>query len=322
MRILVVRMTSMGDVILTLPAVTDMLAHVSNLTVDWLVEKPFAPVVAMHPGVNRVITVAWRKWRAKLHQPEARASLRETWRELRLEQYDAVLDFQGQLAKGVLFGSMARGPLMGFERAGLREPLAAIFYRRHAKANVTTHLVERSRQMAAQLLGYSIGTSAPHYGIQATDTSWQCPLSNYVVFNPFSSRAAAAWDERSWHVLGTTLRSQGIGCVILWGSKQEEVLAKRMAVSIDALVPPFLTVAQAGNLLKGARAVVGLCTGFTHLAAALEVPCVDIHCDFDPAQVGAVGPAFIANLGNVGAPPTLEQVQDALTRALLWPQTR
>ena len=119
MRVLVVKTTSMGDVVHALPAVSDMLRHVPGLEVDWLVEAPFAAIVQMHPGVRRVIPMAWRKWRKRLLAPETRRAIRALRTELRREPYDLVLDLQG-LLKSALWGRQAIGPLAGYDRLSAR----------------------------------------------------------------------------------------------------------------------------------------------------------------------------------------------------------
>jgi heptosyltransferase I len=156
MRVLVIRVTSMGDVVLTLPAVSDMVANIPGVKIDWVVEKPFAPIAAMHPGVAKVIPVQWRKWRKSFHQAQTRAAWRDFRTQVRAHPYDMVLDFQGQIAKSIILGKQARGPIMGFGWNGLREPLSSLFYSRRANVSRSLHLVPRSRNLAAQLCNWYV----------------------------------------------------------------------------------------------------------------------------------------------------------------------
>ena len=117
-------------------------------------------------------------------------------------------------------------------------------------------------------------------------------------------------------MIGQRLRGLGHQVVVLWGNPAEERMARQLAQRFDGQVPPFLTVAGAAAVLAGAQVVVGLDTGFTHLAAGLERPTVGIYCDFDPALAGLMSRGFTASLGGVGQVPALAAVDQALTQAL------
>jgi heptosyltransferase I len=318
MRVLVVRVTSMGDVVLTLPAVTDMVEQMPGIEIDWLVEKPFASIAAMHPGVRTVFPVTWRKWRSSLWRSDTRAAIIDFRTQLRQKQYDLVLDFQGQIAKSVILGSMAKGPLAGFAWRGLREPLSSLFYRRKAPVEKSLHLVPRSRAMAASLLGYPMPLGPPRYHMRVAEPYWtpSGDDSDFVILIPHASRPEKHWPEDRWVALGHRLRNQGYQVVVFWGSSQEEMMAKQLAAQFDGQVPPFLTVAQAASVLAKAQVVVGLDTGFTHMAAALERPTVGIYCDFDPKLAGVMSAGFAESLGGIGQYPALRDVDLALTRAL------
>jgi heptosyltransferase I len=325
MRVLVVRVTSMGDVVLTLPAITDMLAHVPGLEIDWLVEKPFASIARMHPGVRTVFPVSWRKWRKALWRSDTRAAFAQFRHDLRAKEYDLVLDFQGQIAKSVVLGSLARGPLCGFAWQGLREPLSSLFYRRKAQVSKRLHLVPRSRALAAILLGYAVPTSAPDYCLTGAAPNWtpeqEAGRARYALIIPHASRPEKHWPEERWVAIGQRLRREGFQVVVFWGSPAEQVLARHLAAAFGGQVPPFLTVAEAANVIAKAALVVGLDTGFTHLAAGLERPTVGIYCDFDPALAGVTGRAFTASLGGIGQYPALDAVQEALSQAIAAAQS-
>ncbi len=317
MRVLVVRVTSMGDVVLTLPAVSDMLANLPGVQIDWLVEKPFSAIAAMHPGVSKVIPVQWRKWRSSFHLRQTRQAWRDFRVQIRANKYDMVLDFQGQIAKSVILGWQARGPLVGFGWNGLREPLSSLFYRRKGNVERKLHLVPRSRLLAAQLGGYAPPQSAPDYGIRAPAAEWTPSIGRFAVLIPGASRVEKLWPVEHWIRVGQTLRDQGYAIAVLWGSQSELQLAQDIAADCDAKIPPFLTVAQAAGLLQASSVVVGLDTGFTHLAVALNRPTVGIYCDFDPALAGLVGSGFTASIGGVATVPSLTDIQNALQQALL-----
>jgi heptosyltransferase I len=313
MRILVVKMTSMGDVVHTLPAVSDMARALPGAQIDWLVETPFAGIVKLHPQVQRVITVSLRKWRKRWWAGEVRAAARQAKELLRQERYDLIIDFQG-LLKSAWWARKALGPVAGYDTASIREPLAARLYQRRAAVPKNLNAVARNRQLAAQHLGYAVH-GAPDFGISAAPGAWSAPAP-YAVLMPAASRVEKLWPAADWLAVMAALKACGLALVLLWGSEAEKERAQRLAAQSGGLVPPFLSVADAAYVLANARIVVGLDTGFTHLAAALGVPAVGIYCDHDPGLAAVTGNAFTASLGGKGTPPSRAAVLDAIGKAL------
>lgn len=313
MKILIVKTSSMGDVVHTMPAITDIAAHVPGALIDWVVEKPFASLPAMHPAVRRVIPIAWRKWRKSLWKADTRAAITEARRALKAERYDLVLDMQG-LVKSALWVAQANGPRAGYDRASAREPLAAMFYERTASVSKALHAVTRSRQLAAAHLSYDIGDTPPRFALSAPPGEWQPTAGRYAVLITGASRPEKLWPEPSWLTVAAQLRDAGYGLVWLWGSPSEQARCERLATEAGGDVPPFLTVADAAAVLAKASLCVGLDTGFSHIAAAFAVPTVGIYCDHEPGLVGMTGEGFVASVGGRGQVPTITDVS-ALVRA-------
>jgi len=317
-RVLVVKTSSMGDVVHCLPAVSDMLRLVPGIEVDWLVEAPFAPIPKMHPGIGRVLPMAWRKWRKQLFQRgtwDAIAALRA---ELKAEPYDLILDLQG-LLKSVLWAKQAQGPLAGYDRNSIREPAAAWFYQRQAAVPRELHAVERCRRLAAAHLGYALPTTPPEFGLVPPPVTWAPRGGQYAVIIPNASRKEKLWPERRWAAVGQRLLSKGWLPVVLWGSDAEQTLAERIAASCEGDVPPFLSVGQVAALLAGAQHVVGLDTGFTHIAAALGRPTLGIYCDHEPGLAGITASApdaTVASIGGKGQVPGQNEVMALLEQQL------
>ena len=310
MRILIVKTSSMGDVVHALPAVSDMLCAQPGLQVDWLVEAPFAAIPRLHAGVQRVLPLAWRKWRKTLLAADTRAAMATLRSELRRERYDWVLDLQG-LLKSVLWGWQAKGPLLGYGFSSIREPAAALFYRRRATVSRALQAVERNRRLAAAHLGYPMPDSAPDFGIAAPDGGWAAPARSAALI-PCASRPDKLWPEDRWIAVGQRLQSAGLTPVLLWGSYSERERAERIAAGCGGVVPPFLTVAETAAVLGQARQIVGLDTGFSHLAAAFGAPTIGIYCDHEPGLAGITGPGPVASLGGKGQMPSLAEVMAAL----------
>jgi heptosyltransferase-1 len=314
MRVLIVKTSSMGDVVHALPAVSDMLRARPGLQVDWLVEAPFAAIPRLHPGVRRVLPLAWRKWRKSLGDPATRAAMAALRAELRLEPYDLVLDLQG-LLKSVLWGWQARGPLVGYGFTSIREPVAALFYRRRADVPRSLQAVERNRRLAAAHLGYAMPASAPDFGIAAPAGDWAAPAPSAALI-PCASRPEKLWPEERWIAIGQRLRAAGLTPVLVWGSADERQRAERIAAGCGGVVPPFLSVADTAAVLGRAQQIVGLDTGFSHLGAAFGAPTIGIYCDHAPGLAGITGPGPVASLGGPGQVPALAEVMAALERHL------
>jgi heptosyltransferase-1 len=310
MRLLIVKTSSMGDVVHAQPVVHDVRTAVQGVEIDWLVEAPFAAIPQLNPGVRRVVPMRWRAWRRQLWQAgtwRAMSALRE---QLRAAQYDLVLDLQG-LVKSALWARMAGAPVAGYERDSAREPLAALAYTFRGRVTRELQAVERCRRLAAQTIGYSLPPTPPRFGLVAPPAQklagWQ-PRGDYSVLIPNASRREKLWPERSWVSVGQRMAERGFTPVVLWGRPDEQTLAEHIAAGCEGEVPPFLPVADMAAVLAGAHQVVGLDTGFTHLAAAFGRPTVGIYCDHDPGLAGITGPGPVASTGGKGRVPTLREV--------------
>jgi len=313
-RVLIVKTTSMGDVVHALPAVTDLHRRCPDAAIDWLVEAPFAAIPALHPAVQQVLPLAWRKWRRNLWRAETRQAIASLRQRLRAQRYDLVIDLQG-LVKSMLWGLQARGPLVGYDRHSIREPLAALGYRRTAAVARELHAVERCRRLMAAHLGYPPPSDAPDFGIVAPTGQWQAPQPCAALI-PCASRPEKLWPEAHWMALGCRLRDAGLTPVLIWGSAEEHQRAQRIAAGCGGVVPPFLSVADTAAVLGQARQIVGLDTGFTHLGAAFGAPTIGIYCDHEPGLAGVTGPGPVASFGGKQIVPALSEVAAQLDRHL------
>jgi heptosyltransferase I len=312
----------MGDVVHTMPAVTDIARHRPEAQIHWLVEAPFASLPPMHPSVHKVHTIAWRKWRKKLFDSQTREAIKRARSELRAEYFDLILDAQG-LIKSAFFAGQARGLRAGYDWKSARERLASIWYQQVATVDKSLHAVQRTRLLAAAHLGYRVD-GAPDFAMRMPDPTWLPPTTKpyarpYVVLIPGASREEKLWPEERWIELAMHIASRGVEIVWLWGSKEEGSRCVKLAAQSDGEIPPFLSVQDASALLARAKAVVGLDTGFSHIAAAFGVPTVGIYCDHEPGLVGIMGNGFVASVGGRGEMPEVARIKrladDALTHS-------
>ena len=316
LKILLVKMSSMGDLVHNLPVVADIQTHYPDAVVDWVAEEAYVAIPSLHRGVRSVIPIAWRRWRRHLGSLDTWREMAVFRRQLKATDYDFVLDSQG-LFKSALVGTMARGVLVGGDGKSIREPLASWFYRHRLPVARSRHVVDRCRAIAAGTLGYTADTP-PEYGIAASPlvAEW-LPAVPYCVLMHAASRPEKLWQESHWIDLGLFLKQNGLVAVLPWGSDDERRRSQRLAQFLPgAVVPPLMDLATAARFLAGSALVVGLDTGFTHFAAALGRPTIGIYCDSDSRQAAVFGSAFCESFGQSGDPPSYATIHAAATRAL------
>jgi heptosyltransferase-1 len=313
--ILLVKTSSLGDVVHNLPVVSDLRQALPGAQIDWVVEEAFAAIPRLHPGVRQVIPLAIRRWRKAVWESETRAEFSEFKQQLQACHYDAVIDTQG-LIKSAWITRLARGTHYGPDWISSRE-VPTLFYDRAFKIPWSIHAVERNRQIAAQAMNYTV-PAAVEYGISAQPRSCEgLSAERYAVLLHVTSGEEKLWDEQHWITLGHALSAHGLTCVLPWGNSDERARSERIAQALpQALVAPALDIAALTGLFAGAGIVIGVDTGLTHLAAALGVPTVGIYVATDPAATGIYGSAQALNLGAIGQPPTATEVISAGERLL------
>lgn len=310
--IILVKTSSLGDVLHNLPVVTDICKHVPGARIDWVVEESFAALPMLHPGVKRVVPVAMRRWRRSWWQ--ARGEMRAVCRELRASHYDLALDTQGLLKSG-LITRCTPATRCGFDWGSAREPVASLFYDRTYAVAKNQHAVERNRQLAGQALGY-IAQGVPDYGIRAAHITlpW-LPDEPYAVLLHATSRDDKLWAESNWIALGKHLNQTGVRTILPWGNELERARSERLSSAIPgAICTPRTNLNEAAAMLAQARAVIGVDTGLSHLAAALGVPTVGIYTATDPGLTGLYAGARTTNLGGENCTPTVVEVIEAIEK--------
>ncbi|MFY0678205.1 MAG: lipopolysaccharide heptosyltransferase RfaC [Neptuniibacter sp.] len=288
MKVLIVKTSSMGDVIHTLPALTDAAKAFPGISFDWVVEEAFQEIPRWHPNVDKVIPVAIRRWRKSIFKTLKSGEWSDYKAELKQSSYDAVIDAQGLIKSAFLVTRLANGPKFGLDKQSAKEPIASSFYNTPITVAKNQHAVERVRQLFASALGYELegrGDFAIHQHFSSEDNS-----GRYLVFQHSTTRFDKHWPEQYWEQLIETACANGWQIKLPWGNPTEKERAERLAaVHSAAEVLPKLSLSEIANVLAGATACVSVDTGLSHLAAALDRPNVILFGPTDPGLVGGYG---------------------------------
>ncbi len=285
MKVLIVKMSSMGDVIHALPALVDASKAIPGIRFDWVLEEAFVDIPAIHPLVDRVIPIAIRRWRRRPGDLFRQRGFRDFFRELRRERYDLVIDSQG-LIKSALTGWLASGKLAGFDRASVRETLAAICYNQSIAISKTLHAVQRQRLLFAGLLGYEVKGVAD-YGLASTIRPVQS--GRQIMLLHGTTWESKLWPVEYWQALCSSMVEQGYRVVIPSGSPIEKARAETIAQATEAEVLPATTLADLIQVMSSSAGVVSVDTGLGHMAVALGLPLVSIYGATDPLLTGVYG---------------------------------
>ena len=311
-RVLFVKLSSLGDIVHHLPAVTDLAEHRPGARIAWAVEEAYADLVSLHPSVAEAIPVGLRGLRRAPLSGLRWKRVARARRAMRLAHWDFVVDTQG-LLKSAVVARFARAPAFGFDAKSARERLAARFYDVKVRVPRDLHAVERNRRLVGEVFGYAPQGGA-RYGLLRPDAppAW-APADRYVVMLHAASRPSKRWPDARWVELATLLGAQGYVAVFPGGTDRERADAQRLAAQVPrALAAPAMTLIEAAALLGHAAGVVGVDTGLTHLAVALGVPTVGIYCSTEPRLTGLHGGANAVNVGAPGTVPSVVEVAAAI----------
>lgn len=299
MKVLVVKTSSMGDLIHTLPALTDAQKAIPDIQFDWVAEQGFAKIPGWHPAVNKTITIAIRRWRNNLRQSWQQGEIQSTFEQLRTNQYDVVIDAQG-LFKSAVVTRCARGPSFGMNSKSCREPLASWFYQHKINISKQAHAITRVRQLFAESLAYSVDLNQLDYGLTSKDLTTKSIKAGtmatipskqpYLVFLHGTSRAAKYWPQDQWIALAKLAAQAGYQVYLPWGSAYEQDYAQTIADQTDNVkVLAKMSLTEIVPVFSQAQGVVGVDTGLAHLTAALNVPAITLYIETYPCYTGACG---------------------------------
>jgi heptosyltransferase I len=279
LRVLIVKLSSLGDVVHAMPVVHDLRQAFAGAVIDWVVEPGFAPLVRRVEGVHEVIECSLRRWSRGWWTPAVWAEWRAFRHRLRQTRYDAVLDLQG-LTKSALIARTARGVRYGLANrteGASHEPPARWLVDQSIRIEPHTHALDRSRVLASKALGYPL-KGPPVFGLRAhpEEVSAGAPV---LVLVHGTSRADKLWPEADWVELGRRAIAEGWRIALPRAGAVEAERAGRIASALGeaAEVWPAMGLDALVDRLGGAQGVVGVDSGLSHIAVALDLPHVQVY---------------------------------------------
>lgn len=297
-RVLVVKLTSMGDTLHVLPAISDLIAHYPGAQIDWMVEDSFSDIPRLHANVSQVIAVSTRRWRSL-----NLTNLREFYRFIKLlraEPYDVVIDAQG-LMKSAGLAYLAKlkrkGKRIGFSADSIKERPAARVYHHAIDIAKDLHAIERLRQLFASGFNYPLPVTNPNYLIEVAKpstptTEGQNPAT--IFFFPSTTWASKHITDSTWLELSDLALTHRYQIKISWGNAEEKERAERIANKRNAIeVLPKLSLSELASQLSAATGAIAVDTGLGHLAAALGIATVSVYGATDAKLTGAIGDSSI-----------------------------
>ncbi|WP_315924310.1 lipopolysaccharide heptosyltransferase I [Mesorhizobium sp. SP-1A] len=315
-KILIVKTSSMGDVIHTFPALEDARRARPDISFDWCVEDAFAGIVALHPAVGTIHKVALRRWRKALLAGGTWREAAELRRALRAANYDLVIDAQG-LLKSALVAKLAGAPVSGFDAKSIREPAASRLYDQRYAVPRDLHAIERTRRLFGLALGYEPDLPVLESGIVAPAGGPALPEGNIAFLLHGTSRDDKKWPAADWAETARLLAGKGLVPVTTWSNEKEKAVAEAIAQAVpQTMVLPKSPLAEIAGLVGRATLVIGADTGLTHLASAYGLPTVAVFLTTEPGLTGPRGPFSSTLVAEKGGRVTPAEVVEEAERQL------
>ncbi len=327
-KILLVKLSSLGDVLHNLPIVWDLRARLPDAQIDWVVEEGYVhllePLLSRDgfQGVDRIIPFGLRRWKKNLFRLETWQEFFVFRKKLQSTAYDVLIETQGLLKSAIVCSLAKKSP--GAVIAGLAnatefsgyEPLARFFYNQSVHVPTQCHAVDRSRWVMCSALNWSQierGDSPQFYPLSFVKDNPSSTVeglkSPYVLCFHSTAREAKRWSNEHWIELGKELSSRGYQVIFPWGNSAEKSVSQLLSSQISsAFVPPAFSIEEAFSVIYGAALTVGVDTGLTHLAAVLDRPTVEIYCDSPRWKTEGYWSKRIANVGDIYNPPSVQEV--------------
>jgi len=326
-KILLVKLSSLGDVLHNLPIVWDLRSRLPAAQIDWAVEEGYVhllePLLTRDgfKGIDHIIPFGLRRWKKNLFKLSTWQQFFAFKKQLQATQYDYIIETQG-LLKSALVCALAdksnNAVVAGLANATKfsgYEPIARLFYKQCVQVPIDCHAVDRSRWVMCSALDWPLiaRTNTPLFFSESfaqalSEKKIEGLQKPYVLCFHSTAREAKRWPNQHWVTLGQELASRGYQVVLPWGNAAEKAVSEELSKQIPrSLVPPAFSIEDAFSVIAYAALTIGVDTGLTHLAAVLGKPTVEIYCDSPRWKTEGYWVKNICNLGDIGNSPSASE---------------
>lgn len=312
MRVLIIKTSSIGDVVNTLPAMTDATQMIPGIRFDWLVEDSLKEIPRWHYATERVIPVRTQDLSKNLWRNLLSGQWWRMKNQIRANDYFAVLDSEGVWMNSWL-SRYANGPCFGLDKESARDRMASRYNNHDIAIPKGLHAVERSRQFFAKALGYDFPRAVANTGVKLAEKPSPEALkltqggSDYLVFLCGAGWDTKLWPVSYWQTIAKQAGKKGYRVLIPWRYQNEKAIAEEVAtVGNHVQVFPRKSLTELAYVLQQSKGVVAVDTGLTHIAAAFNVPCVSLYGPTDPGLSGAYGQNQVHLFANYSCSPCLK----------------
>jgi heptosyltransferase I len=316
MHILLVKTSSLGDIIHTFPALTDAAKVIPTLKVDWVTEEAFASIAQLHPMVQQVIPVALRRWRKTPFKRQTWQEIRTFMRHLRQTKYDLIIDAQG-LLKSSLLSRVAKGQRYGFDTQSAREKIASLFYQHPIFVAKNIDAIHRIRELFAKSLGYSQPHTPPQSGLLPLPVS----TNRSILILHGTTWNTKKWPVSYWVGLAEILQQNGVKASIPWSTPLEHQVAQEVArTGPHITILDTMTLARLTNMLTHFKAVVTVDSGLGYLTAALGIPTFMVFGPTNPDLLGTFPSSQLNLRSTLWCSPCQSRICKNTEPTPVWPK--
>jgi len=327
-KFLLVKLSSLGDVLHNLPIVWDLRARFPDAQIDWVVEEGYVnllkPLLSNQHfrGIDRIIPFGLRGWKKSPFSLKTWQAFSLFKKDLQAQTYDIVIETQGLLKSALVCALANKSPnaiIAGLANAtefSGYESIVRNFYTQSVSVPTQCHAVDRSRWVMCSAIDMPLVVREISPQFYPSPFVEQIPNSSifglhrpYILCFHSTARTAKRWPEENWVALGKSLAAEGYQIVFPWGNAEERSISEALAIKVShSLVPPAFSIDEAFSFIKDATLTIGVDTGLTHLAAVLNRPTVEVYCDSPRWKTEGYWSSQIRNVGDIQAPPSVEEV--------------
>lgn len=298
-KILIIRLSSIGDILHTFTILPDIRQAIVNVEINWLVDEKFIEIAKLSPLIDNVISIPLRLW--KKHKFSWLFKVYKFKKTLIKQKYDYIIDTQGLLKSAILAKYLFKGKVYGLNYKSAREGLASCFYDYSYAIDQKHIAVIRFRALIAKIFNLNIELAQINFQIQQGTYTYH---SDYVLLLHGTSKQSKCWPLTSWQQMILWLLNHTDKEIVLTYSNNAELSFANQLKTIVAnqrlCIVAQLDFLSLADLIRGASLIIGVDTGFTHMANLLKKKTLAIYRDSDPQYVGMLESNIAHNFGGKG----------------------